>query len=192
MKKEIQKLKKQLLMEELQRRGKTPRLRLWLAVALLLGIGVLVAVFWYRANLQVILEDKYQEGLALKDSGHYEQALEDFQELAKDHPSFHRMPETLFETAEILDIYLKRYNDALLTYLLLERDFPEHPLAQVARQQIAELYKYRLDDCGQAISAYQRVLDSTEGEGDHYPWKVYVNQFTGERFVPRSARRAGG
>ena len=24
----------------------------------------------------------------------------------------------------------------------------------------------------------------TEGEGDHYPWKVYVNQFTGERITP--------
>ena len=23
-----------------------------------------------------------------------------------------------------------------------------------------------------------------EGEGDHYPWKVYVNQFTGERTRP--------
>ena len=22
------------------------------------------------------------------------------------------------------------------------------------------------------------------GEGDHYPWKVYVNQITGERTVP--------
>lgn len=26
----------------------------------------------------------------------------------------------------------------------------------------------------------------TEGEGDHYSWKVYVNQFTGEKFVPES------
>jgi hypothetical protein len=25
----------------------------------------------------------------------------------------------------------------------------------------------------------------TKGEGDHYPWKVYVNQFTGERSTPR-------
>ena len=25
-----------------------------------------------------------------------------------------------------------------------------------------------------------------EGEGDHYPWKVYVNQRTGERIVPAS------
>ena len=24
------------------------------------------------------------------------------------------------------------------------------------------------------------------GEGDHYPWKVYVNQITGERTIPPS------
>ena len=24
------------------------------------------------------------------------------------------------------------------------------------------------------------------GEGDHYPWKVYVNQFSGERIKPAS------
>jgi phytanoyl-CoA hydroxylase len=40
--------------------------------------------------------------------------------------------------------------------------------------------------------AWRRILTQhlrvvgTEGEGDHYPWKVYVNQFTGERFVPKS------
>ena len=26
----------------------------------------------------------------------------------------------------------------------------------------------------------------TQGEGDHYPWKVYVNQITGERFTPNA------
>ena len=25
-----------------------------------------------------------------------------------------------------------------------------------------------------------------EGEGDHYPWKIYVNQVTGERIVPET------
>jgi phytanoyl-CoA hydroxylase len=38
-----------------------------------------------------------------------------------------------------------------------------------------------------ALSQHFRVQGSL-GEGDHYPWKVYVNQFTGERLVPRSAR----
>jgi hypothetical protein len=27
-------------------------------------------------------------------------------------------------------------------------------------------------------------LEGSPGEGDHYPWKVYVNQFTGERYEP--------
>jgi len=36
-----------------------------------------------------------------------------------------------------------------------------------------------------AVTQHLRVV-GTEGEGDHYPWKVYVNQLTGERFEPPS------
>lgn len=36
-----------------------------------------------------------------------------------------------------------------------------------------------------ALTQHLRVVGS-KGEGDHYPWKVYVNQFTGERIVPES------
>jgi hypothetical protein len=35
------------------------------------------------------------------------------------------------------------------------------------------------------LTQHLRVVGS-EGEGDHYPWKVYVNQVTGERLVPES------
>lgn len=36
-----------------------------------------------------------------------------------------------------------------------------------------------------AVTQHLCVPDSG-GEGDHYPWKIYVNQFTGERSVPPS------
>ncbi len=36
-----------------------------------------------------------------------------------------------------------------------------------------------------ALTQHLRVVGSL-GEGDHYPWKVYVNQFTGERVIPPS------
>ena len=36
-----------------------------------------------------------------------------------------------------------------------------------------------------AVSTHMRVVGSA-GEGDHYPWKVYVDQRTGERIVPPS------
>lgn len=36
-----------------------------------------------------------------------------------------------------------------------------------------------------ALTQHLKVI-GTAGEGDHYPWKVYVNQFTGKRVVPES------
>lgn len=36
-----------------------------------------------------------------------------------------------------------------------------------------------------AVTTHMRRAGSL-GEGDHYPWKVYVNQITGERIVPDS------
>ena len=35
------------------------------------------------------------------------------------------------------------------------------------------------------LTQHLRVAGS-KGEGDHYPWKVYVNQITGERYEPRT------
>jgi phytanoyl-CoA hydroxylase len=40
--------------------------------------------------------------------------------------------------------------------------------------------------------AWRRILtqhlrvEGSKGEGDHYPWKIYVNQFTGERITPQT------
>lgn len=41
------------------------------------------------------------------------------------------------------------------------------------------------DQWRRILTQHLRVVGS-DGEGDHYPWKVYVNQFTGERIVPES------
>jgi phytanoyl-CoA hydroxylase len=37
-----------------------------------------------------------------------------------------------------------------------------------------------------AVTTHMRLKGSL-GEGDHYPWKVYVNQLTGQRIVPPSS-----
>jgi hypothetical protein len=41
----------------------------------------------------------------------------------------------------------------------------------------------RSDAWRRAVTTHIRLVGSL-GEGDHYPWKVYVNQVTGERGVP--------
>jgi len=159
-------------MQELQRQGKVPNWRLWVFLGLALAVFVAGGAYWYHATLQARLEETFQKGMALRQSGRYDEAVELFSRLHDNYPSHGRVPEALFQKAEILDLYLFRYSDALLTYLLLERDYPDAPQVEMARRQVATLFKYRLDDCGQAISVYQKVLDLPDPDNDQLQYEV--------------------
>ena len=165
-------MKKQLLLEELKRQGKAPKQRLWIFLGLIMVALVAAGAYWYQANLQTRLEERFQEGLALRQETRYSEAVEMFKELHTEQPSFVRIPQALFQIAEIQDLYLGRYSDALLTYLMLERDYPDAPEVFAARKQVAVLYKYRLNDCGQAIAVYQKVLDDADGNSDQLQYEV--------------------
>ena len=156
----------------MRRRGKTPRHRRWLIaggvlLALLLGAGI-----WYWANLDDILEERYQKGLALRAAGEYVAAAELLRKLQADHPDCSRAPEALLQAGQLLHLNLGRYQDALLVYVTVERDYPEAGEATEARRQVAELYKYRLNDQQRALSAYQRLLDDAGAEGDRVQYEV--------------------
>ena len=165
-------MKKQLLLEELTRQGKAPKQRLWILLGLILVALVAAGSYWYQANLQTRLEERFQQGLAFRQETRYSEAVELFKELQAEQPSFVRIPQALFQVAEIQDLYLGRYSDALLTYLMLERDYPDAPEVFAARKQVAVLYKYRLNDCGQAIAVYQKVLDDADGNSDQLQYEV--------------------
>lgn len=165
-------MKKQLLLEELKRQGKAPKQRLWIFLGLTVVVLAVAGGFWYQANLQTRLEERFQEGLALRQEARYSEAVELFKTLHDEQPSFARIPEALFQTAEIQELYLGRYSDALLTYLMLERDYPEAPEVFPARKQVAVLYKYRLNDCSQAIAVYQKVLDEDDRNNDLLQYEV--------------------
>jgi TolA-binding protein len=172
MTKEIQKLKKQLLLEELKRQGKAPKQRLWILLGLIMVVLVAAGAYWYQANLQTRLEERFQEGLALRQETRYSEAVKTFKKLHVEQPSFERIPQALFQIAEMQDLYLGRYSDALLTYLMLERDYPDAPEVFAARKQVAVLYKYRLNDCEQAIAVYQKVLDDADRNSDQLQYEV--------------------
>lgn len=165
-------MKKQLLLEELKRQGKAPKRRLWVFLGLLMVALVAVGAYWYQANLQSRLEERFQEGLALRQQARYGDAVALFEKLHDEQPSFSRIPQALFQTAEMQDLYLGRYSDALLTYLMLERDYPHAPEVSEARIQVAVLYKYRLNDCSQAIAVYQKVLDEVDRDNDQLQYEV--------------------
>jgi len=159
-------------MEELKRQGKAPKTRLWVVLGLIFVLLVATIGFWYYVNLQTRLEVTFQKGLELRQAGKYVEAVDLFDKLHDEYPDFERVPESLFQAAEIQDLYLGRYSDALLTYLMLERDFPEAAEVVQARKQVAVLYKYRLNDCGQAIAVYQKVLDQPDPGNDQLQYEV--------------------
>jgi TolA-binding protein len=172
MTKDIQKLKKWLLMEELKRQGKAPKKRLWVFVGLALVALLATGGFWYQASLQARLEETWQEGLELRRQGEYADAVALFINYYNKHASHARASKALFQAAEMQDLYLGLYSDAMLTYLLLERDYPESEEVFPARMQIATLYKYRLNDCSQAIAVYQKILDQPGQEQDRLQYEV--------------------
>ena len=159
-------------MEELKRQGKAPKKGLWIFLGLTLLSTIAAGGFWYYTNLQTRLEETFQKGLALRQAGQYVEAVELFEQLHDQNPTFARIPEVLFQTAEIQELYLERYSDALLTYLMLERDFPEAAEVMPAMKQVAALYKYRLNDCSQATAVYQKILDLPVLEKDQLQYEV--------------------
>jgi TolA-binding protein len=156
----------------LRRQGKAPKTRLWIFLGLAFVLLVAAGGFWYYTNLQTRLEETFQKGLALRQAGKYVEAVNLFEQLHDEYPDFVRVPQSLFQTAEIQDLYLGRYSDALLTYLMLERDFPYAAEVVPARKQVAILYKYRLNDCSQAIAVYQKVLDQPDPGNDQLQYEV--------------------
>lgn len=174
---QIEKLKKQLLWEELRRRGKKPRHQRWLLAGAILLVSLLAGGVWYWANLDDILEERYQKGLALRAAGDAAAAAELLQELQAEHPGSARAPQALLEAAQLLHLSLGRDQEALVAYLSLERDYAASPEAAVARRRVAELYKYRLGDQPRAISAYQRLFEEAGDEVDRVQYEIADSYF---------------
>lgn len=128
--------------------------------------------FWYRANLDGILERRFQKALALREAGDPAGAAEELLALQAQHPASVRAPEALLEGARLQHLKLGRYQEALLAYLSLERDYSNMPQAVTARRQVAELYKYRLDDQARAITVYQRLLDDGADDADRLQYEM--------------------
>jgi len=159
-------------MEELQRQGKAPKKRLWVFLGLTLVLLISAGGYWYYTTQQKRLEETLQKGLALRQAEQYTEAVELFVKLYDENPDFAQAPQVLFQTAEIQDLYLGHYSEALLTYLLLERHFPGAAEVLPARQKVALLYKYRLNDCSQAIAVYQKILDQPGPGNDRLQYEV--------------------
>jgi TolA-binding protein len=170
---QIQKLKKRLLREELRRRRKNSRgFRLLVAASLALLLLALGGLIWYVANRDTMLAGDYAAAETQLEQGNYAGAADGFRRFYENHPSFHLAPQALFQSAEVLNLYLKRYPEALLCYLQVEQEYPSSPWAGRAIRQVAEIYKNRLRDFPKAIVVYQKLIDAGAEGADRLRYEL--------------------
>lgn len=180
---DIQKLKKRLLKEEIRRQRKKSRYWRFLVPGILLGLVLLFGgLAFYLSHFDRMLEDDFAEAERLLAQGSFERAYDGFASIYQRHPTFHLAPQALFQSGEILNVYQRDYDEALLAYLLLEKDFPDNPLARRAQERVAEIYKNRLRDYRKAIVAYQKLLDGGEGQ-DQIQYQIADCYFRLEDYV---------
>jgi TolA-binding protein len=143
----------------------------------LLFVAVVSGGGYYICNLESILEADFAQAERLQEEGKYENAARVFETLYKRHPDFYLAEHALFQTAEILNLYLKNHHKALLAYLLVEKDYPDSPHAVKALLQVADIYKNKLRDYPRAIVSYQKILDSGVLDGDRVQYEVADSYF---------------
>lgn len=163
-----QKLKKRLQQDLRTKRHKKKRLSLvvgLLLIALLIGSG---ALLWNSQRPAVLL----QQGIQLEQQTQLEAALERFRALYEDYPARQEAAEALFRSGQILQHDLGKSQLALINYLLLEKDYPQSRLLPAARREAAELTKFRLKNCDQAIPVYQRIIENAEEQADSALYEI--------------------
>jgi len=169
-------------MEEKKHRKKTKKRSqrlLALGAALLL---IAAAAGFYHWNINRIPQRQFDRGQALLLRGEYSRAYSKFRQLYEVHPRFKLAPTALLLSGEILQFNLNQDREALLAYLLVERDYPGHELERKAQRRAADLYKYRLGEYDRALTTYQKILDGGSDDGEDLQYEIADTYFRQNNF----------
>lgn len=169
-------------MEEKKRRKKNNgrfQLLLALSAALLL---IIAAAGLYQWNFNRIPQRQFDRGQVLLARGEYSRAYSKFRHLYEQHPRFKFAPQALLLAGEILQFNLNQDREALLAYLLVERDYHGHEVEREAQRRAADIYKYRLGEYDRALTSYQKLLDGGSADGEELQYEIADTYFRQNNF----------
>lgn len=167
------KLRKQLLKEERKTSRKTNRRFFFRLIGGLLLLSLSTGGFlFYNGYFEDALEKQYQRATALLDEGEYRRAISRLRGIHEHHPESSRAPQALYLAGEVLFLHLDENQEALLNFLLIERDYPDSDWCQAARRRVAEIYKDHLRDYERALVAYQKLLDAGASQPDRVQYDI--------------------
>lgn len=167
----LRQLKSQLKIQHLQATKSRSRRRYWLYFLVAIAIGVGLLPFYQRQQLTA--PQRIFEKAAKQESlGEIDKAQQLYQQLYQEFPQSEFAAEGLLRSGQIWQFDQQQDQQALLCYLKLEHDFPDHPLTISAQESAAHIIKYSLRDFSRAIGYFQRLLDQSEGSRDRYLYEI--------------------
>jgi len=181
---DIRKLQKKLLKEELKRsRQKSFFWRRGLPGILLILALFFGGLLYTTTRLESILEADFSKAGMAVGARDYQQALDYYEGIYRRNPTFHLAGQALYQSAEIKNLYLKRYPEALLDYLSLQQKYQEeYALARNAQLRIAEIYKNRQRDYRRAAAEYRKALDLGVENPDRIQYEIADSYFRQEAY----------
>lgn len=181
---DIRKLQKKLLKEELKRsRQKSFFWRRGIPGILLVLVLFFGGLLYSKNHLESTLEADFSKAAMAVVSRDYQMALEYYEGIYRRNPTFHLAGQALFQTAEIKNLYQKRYPEALLDYLTLQQKYPEeYALVRDSQLRIAEIYKNRQRDYQRAAGEYRKALDLGVENPDRIQYEIADSYFRQEDY----------
>lgn len=155
--------------------------RAWLLGSCLL-LPLLFGLYIYHLRLDETHQALFRRAEKLIEKGSYRRAISQLRSLHEHYPATPQAPQALLLSGDILLLNLHKEKEALLSFLLVERDYPDSSWCQTARLRVAEIYKYRLQDYGGALVAYQKILDSKPLESENVQYEIADTYFRMNNF----------
>lgn len=112
------------------------------------------------------------EAIKLESLGQIGAAEKNYLILSQEHKGSNEAAEALFRIAKLQQYDHQDVRRALLSYLQLEKDYPQSRLLLAAREESARIVKFSLRDYSQAIGFYQRLITFGQGSIDQYLYEV--------------------
>jgi len=165
-------LKKQLRNQQRQTAKSKHRSRSWLWLLLFILLLAAVAVPLYQHRELGAPQRLFAAAVKQESRGQLEAAQKLYQQLYEDYPEASQAPEALLRYAKIWQYDRQNDQQALLAYLQLEHDYPDHQLSLTAQEAAAHIVKYVLRDFSRAIGFYQQLLEHPMGNRGRYLYEI--------------------
>lgn len=163
------------------KRRKQPRGIIFAALLLVIAAALAGAWGYFNQPHQRILRGKAQVDQLLMEQ-RFTEATRLFRSMQQENPSFSQGADFLLQAGDVSRIHLDQPQRALLDYLLLIQQYPEHPTTLKAQRRIADLYFDRLQDYPQAINFYHDLLEAGAPDKDLLHYRLGEAYFRQDNF----------